>query len=89
MVTSLDVSTIDSFTASPTFFFEHTNLKLSTVNTVPLSIKATDCRGMEVYNSNAHSTNEQIVFGLDLAPGLYVLRFVYQNKMKTVKVVKQ
>lgn len=89
LITSLEETNVDSFTASPTFFFEHTNLKVSTANTVPLSIKATDCRGMEVYSSNAHTTNEQITFGHDLAPGLYVLRFVYQNKVETVKVVKQ
>lgn len=88
-ITGLDESNADSFIAFPTIFSEQTNLKVSTATNVPLNIKATNCHGIEVYSSNAHSTNEEIAFGSNLASGLYVLRFVYQNKVETVKVVKQ
>jgi hypothetical protein len=72
-----------------TIFHDQTSFSVHTENNVPLNIKATDSKGMEVYSSNAHTTNEEIAFGRDLAPGFYVLRLVYQNKVETVKVVKQ
>jgi hypothetical protein len=88
-VTSINENTFNDLAiACPSIFHDQTQLKVNTIATVPLSIKAIDCRGIEVFSSDKYATNEQIQFGSTLPSGMYVLHFVYQNKVKIVKVVK-
>lgn len=89
LVTGIDENALEDLAiACPSIFHDQTQLKVNTIASFPLSIKAIDCRGIEVFSSDKYSTNEQIQFGSTLPSGMYILHFVYQNKMKIVKVVK-
>ena len=87
--TGINASVSTAASAYPTLFHDQTSIRVATPNTVAISMQATDSRGVEVYNSTSHITNESISFGKDLAPGLYIIRIVYEDKVETVKVVKQ
>ncbi len=86
--TGIDVEKIDSYSAYPSPFTNETSLKVSSEFSSPLSIKAIDSRGVEVYNSSAHFTNENISFGSDLAAGIYFVQLVHENKTQVIKIIK-
>lgn len=71
-----------------TIFHDQTSFSVHTETSMPLSIKATDSKGMEVFHSQAYVTNEAINFGSSLAPGTYFVHLQYQNTIKTIKLVK-
>jgi hypothetical protein len=75
--------------AFPTIFHDHTSIQVSSSNTVPLTVRAINGTGVEVFQSADYFTNEFIPFGADLSPGLYLVQLIYQNKVEMVKVIKQ
>ena len=72
----------------PTVFQNQTNINVSTFIKTPLLIKVVDVSGKEVFSANDLSTNNEIKFGADLAPGMYMVHLVYDQKTEVVKVIK-
>lgn len=71
-----------------TVFHDVTQLGIHTSESIPLSIVVVDTKGVEVYSSQRHFTNEPISLGAGLPSGTYIVHLSYGYKTQTIKLIK-
>ena len=63
-------------------------LKVTTIEQQPVGVKVYDTRGVLVYSSKEHFTNEDITLGKTMANGLYFVHIEAGSENKIIKIVK-
>ncbi len=82
---STEVSVIKAW---PVPFEEEVKLVIESADEEQVDLTITDTRGNTVFHSRAFKTNELITIYKDLEKGIYIVRAVYSNKVKEMKIVK-
>ncbi len=88
-LSTVEISTNVSYEAKPNPFEEATALKISDAATAPMKLTVSSLSGKILYESNAHTTNEEINIGTELSHGMYIVQANYLGKVVTFRIVKQ
>lgn len=84
-----DLAENDKVFAYPNPFANEISIRVSTTSTAPLQLKITDITGKVLFSSTKYATNAPIVISENLPDGILLVQAIYQNKVKTFKVIKK
>lgn len=87
-VVSVAAAATDVINVYPNPFSETFHMRVSTQNTVPVHYTLADLTGKEVL-SGTFASNETASITKRLPKGVYFLRFSYENRIKTIKIVNK
>ncbi len=81
------IAETDSYEVRPNPFIDATSIQINSSSISKLDIQVSDLKGILVYSSQDHFTNEPIYLN-KMATGMYIVRASYRNKAFIFKIVK-
>ena len=87
-ISGINVEEVEDITIYPTYFKDEAQIKVTSLKSTSLLLKIVDNEGKEVYKSDEHTTNETFSLGSDLTQGMYIVYFIYGDKVTVSKITK-
>ena len=74
---------------APNPFAESTLIRINENETLPMHVVITDVAGRVIETTNEYSTNETMLLGSNLKPGVYYLKASYESNIKVIELLKE